>query len=306
MFYYTHEVDFIAIFRMTMASIAAVYWGFSKFLWVSESFPIRLTWYGLFFVSGIFLACVSGICLVLSLHDKDCENIFLKKQVQQALENFALYSLLFVVVGARLAYVMFYGFHFYMRNPKEIFKIWNGGLSSHGAIVGLLIWIVIFSYIYRKKLPWLTPLFLTDLCGAVFGCSAFLIRLGNFMNQEIVGTPTSLPWGVIFSDPIQGARGIPVHPVQLYEGVSYLLLSLVLYVFTYKRYLKLGRGWITAIVCMGVAVIRFFAEFVKSHQGNVLSDNSLLTIGQILSLPLFLSGGVLFYICFVKYKKERK
>ncbi|WP_201456878.1 prolipoprotein diacylglyceryl transferase [Chlamydia sp. 17-3921] len=286
--------------------MAVIYWNFSKFLWVSERLSLQLTWYGLFFVSGICLAYFAGARLVLSLYNTKNPSSFSKKEVQRALENFVLYSLFFIIVGARLAYVVFYGWHFYVQNPQEILKIWHGGLSSHGAIIGLLLWVAIFSWTYRKRIFWLTYLFLTDLCGAVFGCSAFLIRLGNFMNQEIIGTPTSLPWGVVFSNPVQGIRGIPVHPVQLYEAIGYLVLSLFLYILAYKRFLKLGRGWITAVVCLGVALIRFFAEFVKTHQGKVVNECSLLSIGQILSLPLFFFGVGLLGVCFMNYKKRQK
>ncbi|WP_100934734.1 prolipoprotein diacylglyceryl transferase [Candidatus Chlamydia corallus] len=287
------------------AELAVIYWDHAKILWSLEQWPLRLTWYGLFFTIGIFLACLLGRYLALSYYGLKDHLSFSRSQLRVALENFFLYSILFIVPGARLAYVIFYGWNFYLQHPEEIIQVWHGGLSSHGGILGFILWAAIFSWIYRKKVSKLTFLFLTDLCGAVFGIAAFFIRLGNFWNQEIVGTPTSLPWGVVFSDPMQGVVGVPVHPVQLYEGISYLVFSGVLYFLSYKRYLKLGKGYLTSIVCMGVALIRFFAEYVKSHQGKVLEEDCLLSIGQILSIPLFVFGMILFIICSLRNRKHR-
>lgn len=90
-----------------------------------------------------------------------------------------------------------------------------------------------------------------------------MIRIGNFMNQEIVGKPTNLPWG-LFSSPTQGVLGVPTHPVQLYEGVSYLLLSIILFFLSYKRYFRLGSGWATSLGLVGISLIRFVAEFLKA------------------------------------------
>ncbi|WP_108897125.1 prolipoprotein diacylglyceryl transferase [Chlamydia serpentis] len=284
--------------------MAVIHWDCSKILWSSEQWPIRLTWYGLFFTTGIFLSCLLGGYLALSYYGLQDRLSFSKNQLRNALEYFCLYSILFIVSGARLAYVVFYGWHFYLEHPQEIVKIWHGGLSSHGGILGFILWAAVFPKIYKRKVSKLTFLFLTDLCGSVFGIAAFFIRLGNFWNQEIVGTPTSLPWGVVFSDPMQGVIGIPVHPVQLYEGISYLVFSGVLYFLSYKRYLKLGRGYVTAIVCIGVALLRFFAEYVKSYQGKVLGEDCLLTIGQVLSIPLFGFGVILLIVCWMKARQH--
>ncbi|BAE81308.1 prolipoprotein diacylglyceryl transferase [Chlamydia felis Fe/C-56] len=284
--------------------LSAIYWNHSKFLWGSDKWLIRVPWYGVCFSMGILLASLLGIYLALSSYSEKDKTRFSKEQLREALENFALYSLLFIIPGSRIAYILFYGGDFYFKHPQEILKIWNGGLASHGGMVGLILWSVIFSWRYRKKIPVLTFLFLCDLCASVFGCAAFMIRIGNFMNQEILGKPTSLPWGIIFSSPAQGILGVPVHPVQLYEGVSYLLLSAVLFFLSYKRYFRLGSGWSTSLGLVGISLIRFFAEFFKSHQGKVIGPNCLLTMGQILSLPLFVFGLSLGIACFIKSKKD--
>ncbi|SYX08954.1 Prolipoprotein diacylglyceryl transferase,prolipoprotein diacylglyceryl transferase,prolipoprotein diacylglyceryl transferase,Prolipoprotein diacylglyceryl transferase [Chlamydia poikilotherma] len=283
--------------------LSVIYWSHSKFLWNSDNLPIRVPWYGLCFSLGILLASILGIYLALSSYHMEDKKRFSKNQLREALENFALYSLLFIIPGSRIAYILFYGGDFYFKHPQEILKVWNGGLASHGGMVGLILWAIIFSWRYRKKIPVLTFLFLSDLCASVFGCAAFMIRIGNFMNQEIIGKPTNLPWGIIFSSPTQGSLGVSVHPVQLYEGIGYLLLSIILFFLSYKRYFRLGSGWATSLGLIGISLIRFFAEFFKSHQGKVIGPNSLLTMGQILSLPLFIFGVSLGVACFIKNKK---
>ncbi|AQT77317.1 prolipoprotein diacylglyceryl transferase [Chlamydia gallinacea] len=284
--------------------LSVIYWNCSKFLWHSETYSLRISWYGLCFSLGILLSSISAIYLALSCFPEKDRFLFSKEQLKDALENFALYSLLFIIPGSRIAYILFYGGWFYLQNPLEMFKIWNGGLASHGGIVGLLLWAMIFSKKYKKKIPILTFLFICDLIASVFGIAAFLIRIGNFMNQEIVGTPTDLPWGVIFSSTSQGMAGIPLHPVQLYEGLSYLLLSSCLFFLSYKRYFSLGSGWVTSLALIGVSIIRFFAEFFKSHQGVVVSADCLFTMGQLLSFPMFMLGLSLGVSCFIRSKKN--
>ncbi|EPP35604.1 prolipoprotein diacylglyceryl transferase [Chlamydia ibidis] len=277
--------------------LSVIRWDYSKILYSSDKWHVNISWYGVCFAVGVLMAYAFGLRLASNVYEESKNYCCTKARFLEILENYGLYSLLFIIPGARIAYVLFYGGKFYFDHPWEIIKIWHGGLSSHGGIAGLLLWTIIFSYAYAKRIPILTFFFLTDLCASVFGYTAFLIRIGNFINQEIVGTPTSLPWGIIFSNPMQGIIGVPVHPVQLYEGVAYFILSTVLYVLSYNCIFRLGSGFATSIACMGVAIIRFFAEFLKTHQGNVVSEFSFLTIGQLLSIPLFLFGLCLGIFC---------
>ena len=256
------------------------------------SFPqvgLELCWYRVLFSLGIFFSYLAGIKLATTL----CKNEKVQKELRISLENFALGALLAIVVGARVFYVLFYGGDFYFENPSEILKIWKGGLSSHGAIAAVIIWSAVFSRQHIRRLPMLSVIYICDLCGAVFGCAALFIRIGNFMNQEILGTPTSMPWGVIFAN---SSSQISRHPVQLYEGFSYFLLSCILYRLCYRRIIRLGSGYSAAGALIGVACIRFLAEFFKIHQGAWLSDGGILTIGQWLSIPLlFLGAGIIWF-----------
>lgn len=271
--------------------IAVIYWNHSKLLWKSKALGLQLSWYGVLFAAGMFISCWLG--MQLALRSCNYKKYMTKAAFEAILEKFALYSLPFIIIGARIAYVLFYGGNFYLHNPGEILKIWHGGLASHGAIVGLLLWIFLFAKRCQKKAPFLSFLFFSDLCCSVCGFGAFCIRVGNLINQEIVGKPTSLPWGIIFSDPIQGTFGVPVHPVQMYEGVSYLILSIILYFLTFTRKLTLGKGSVTSIALISIALIRFVAEFFKSFQGRLLNEESLFSMGQLLSIPLLILGIIL-------------
>lgn len=264
-----------------------IHWDQSRTLLSFPRVGLHLSWYGILFSLGIFLSSFSGIKLATAL----CKDREEKKELRTSLENFALGALLAIIIGARLAYVLFYGGSFYFENPSEIIKIWKGGLSSHGAVISVVIWAAVFSRLHIRKLPMLSVTYICDLCGAVFGCAALLIRVGNFMNQEILGTPTSTPWGVIFSN---GGGQIPRHPVQLYEGLGYLVLSYILYRLCYRGVIRLGSGYSAAGALIGVAVIRFCAEFFKTHQGAWLGEENILTIGQWLSIPMvFLGVGII-------------
>src|SRR5262249_26035814 len=129
-----------------------------------------------------------------------------------------------VVVGARLGHVFFYDWPYYKTHPKSILKIWEGGLASHGGAIGALIGLVIFILMSKKQAQKLTFLAVLDALAVPTPLAGGLIRIGNFMNQEITGIPTSMPWAVTFRHPVDGLPGVPVHPVQLYEALFYFLV----------------------------------------------------------------------------------
>ncbi|WP_213318396.1 prolipoprotein diacylglyceryl transferase [Chlamydiifrater volucris] len=274
--------------------LSVLFWNPPNSIVLSEKWNVSLTWYGVLFSFGMFLSYISAAHLAAeALHTSNhrCN----KKDVQAAFEAFILYAIFFVLIGARLGYVLCYGFPYYVKHPMEIIKVWRGGLASHGGVLGILIWIPIFTRIYRKKIPSLSTLFVLDVVCVSSGVSAFMIRLGNFINQEITGIPTNLPWAVAFGNPVDSLAGIPRHPVQLYEGVSYLVLFFILQKISYKNLDLIGKGLLSGITFLGIFLIRFLSEFLKSHQGIVLSKNSLLTMGQVLSIPFLFLGVILVF-----------
>ncbi|WP_213357752.1 prolipoprotein diacylglyceryl transferase [Chlamydiifrater phoenicopteri] len=269
-------------------------WNPHSSITISEKWNISMTWYGVLFSLGMFLAYFFGVRLAVKALlklDKNCN----EKEVKASFENFALLSIFFILIGARLGYVFCYGLPYYVKHPEEIIKVWRGGLASHGGVLGMLFWIPIFTHIYRKKIPYISTLFVLDITCVSSGIAAFMIRVGNFINQEITGIPSNLPWAITFENPVDALPGIPRHPVQLYEGVGYLILFIILQKISNKNLLLLGRGFLSGITFLGIFCIRFISEFFKSHQGIVLSKDSLLSMGQLLSIPFLFLGIVLVF-----------
>jgi prolipoprotein diacylglyceryl transferase len=196
------------------------------------------------------------------------------------------------VVGARLGHVFFYDWTHYQRNLVDILKVWEGGLASHGGTIGVVLAIYLYSRRHREKFPELSFLALSDLLSIPVAFAVIFIRLGNFVNQEILGTPSFVPWAVVFGHPADGTVPVPRHPVQLYEAIAYFLTFLLLTTLWKFKKGILTEGLYTGIFFICVFGSRFFLEFFKATQSSQLLDGGFLQAGQILSLP-FVAFGVL-------------
>lgn len=192
------------------------------------------------------------------------------------------------IIGARLGHVLFYDLPYYMQYPLEVFNLRAGGLASHGGTLGILLAVFLYTRIYKLKFPEINFLRLLDFIVIPTALVAFFIRLGNFINQEILGSPTDLPWGVIFGHPAEGGGLIARHPVQLYEGLFYLFTFFLLNAL--KNRFKDGR--LTGLFFILIFGSRFLLEIFKEPQSQVLNENLLLA-GQLLSIPFILLGLVL-------------
>jgi prolipoprotein diacylglyceryl transferase len=196
------------------------------------------------------------------------------------------------VIGARLGHCLFYNPDYYLSHPLEILMVWKGGLASHGAAIGILTAI----YLFVKKRPKFTYLWVMDRIVITVALAAFFIRMGNLFNSEIVGKPTDLPWGFVFTS----IDNIPRHPAQLYEAIAYLIIFFILF-FQYKKQKENIRdGFLFGEFLIGIFGFRFFVEFIKENQS--LFENSMsLNMGQILSIPLVILG-----IYLLAIRKETK
>lgn len=214
----------------------------------------------------------------------------LKKRAMNLTESVTLYVVIGAVVGARLGDVLFYqNWSDILHHPLSIFKIWEGGLASHGAAIGILVALGLLAK--KKRMPFLV---LLDLLVIPTALAGVLIRLGNFLNQEILGVPTTLPWGVIFGHPIGVPAGenplLPRHPVQLYEAFWYgLVFVFLLRCFRLDPELK-RAGRITGFFLVLVFGFRLCIEFLKEEQSRLLEGDSFLTMGQWLSIPIIAFG----------------
>jgi phosphatidylglycerol---prolipoprotein diacylglyceryl transferase len=199
------------------------------------------------------------------------------------------------VVGARLGHVFFYDWPRYKDHLLDIFKTWEGGLASHGGTLGILIAVYLFQRTVRKNYPEISFLGLCDLLTIPTAFGVTFIRLGNFVNQEILGIPSSLPWAIIFGHPIDGESAVPRHPVQLYEALAYLLTFIILWKVWKAKSNTLPKGFMLGLFFTLVFGSRFFIEFLKVPQG-LMIDESFLSTGQYLSIPFILLGLALMFM----------
>lgn len=237
-----------------------------------------ILWYGFFFALGFF----GGYYIFLHLLKK---NPKFTKDAKVIAEKTIFYVLVGTIVGARLGDLLFYqGLSEVMRDPLHVFKVWEGGLASHGGALGILT----ATLLLARKLR-ISFLHLLDLIVIPTGFVAACIRVGNFFNQEILGKPTTLPWAVVFGHPADGSEPLPRHPVQLYEAFFYLILFITTW-FVWKQVPAMRReGRMVGVFLILVFIFRFFIEFLKEEQSALVSG-SYLTMGQWLSIPFVLLG----------------
>lgn len=199
-------------------------------------------------------------------------------------EDFIVYGVLGVILGARFGHVIFYDWDQFVQDPVWLFKIWKGGLASHGATLGLIVAMWIFTW--RRKIPFLEG---ADRFAFSAALGATLVRAGNFFNSEIVGRATDGTWGVYFPRHDGHTNVIYRHPSQLYEVALGLFVLLVLYVGDRAMGKeKRPRGALIALFFIVYFAGRFVVEFFKEYQTR--APDELLTMGQLLSIPAFLFG----------------
>lgn len=233
--------------------------------------PFSVRWYGLLFASGFLIGYYIGEKMLRS------ENV-----PQKWIDSVFFYIIIATIVGARLGHVFFYGWEYYSQNPSEIFKVWHGGLSSHGGTLGILIAIIFYSKLVSKR----SMLWILDRIVVPTALVAMFIRLGNLMNSEIYGVQTSLPWGFIFE---RNGETVAKHPTQLYEALSYLLSFVILTYMYWKTRAKYKEGLIFGLFFMFIFGARFFIEFIKEDQ-EAFEATMALNMGQWLSIPFVLGG----------------
>lgn len=236
---------------------------------------LEIHWYGLFFAAAFLFG--SMIMKRIYLHEG--------KNPQQ-LDSLFISIIVGAIIGARLGHCLFYDPSYYLANPIKIFAIWEGGLASHGGGIGVLLVI----YLFAKK-NHESYLYLLDRIAIPTALAGFLIRFGNFFNSEIIGTPSTLPWAIIFAK----LDSVPRHPVQLYEAFCYLLICILLTV-TYKKWAKtLPNGLLFGLFLSSVFTSRFLLEFIKLGQASYTTELWVNT-GQLLSLPFITIGLVLIFL----------
>ncbi|MDF1877553.1 prolipoprotein diacylglyceryl transferase [Sulfurimonas sp. SAG-AH-194-L11] len=232
--------------------------------------PITVFWYGILFATSILLG-LEFMKWVFKIEGKN----------EAVLEPLFLYTVVGIVVGARLGHCLFYDPAFYLANPLKIFAVWEGGLASHGGGLGAIIALYFATKKYKVDFLWLIDRLIIPT--ALFG---FLVRMGNFMNSEIVGLKTDVSWAIIFTR----VDLYPRHPAQLYEAFSYLAIFILLF-FIYKfSQAKIKPGLLLGLFLTLVFSARFLVEFVKVKQADYDTSFLFMSTGQALSIPFLLVG----------------
>ncbi|MFK5985350.1 MAG: prolipoprotein diacylglyceryl transferase [Pseudomonadota bacterium] len=242
--------------------------------------PLKIHWYGL-----SYLAAFMGSWLLLQYRAKNQAADVKVKQI----DDLIFYAAVGVILGGRIGYTLFYNFDYFIQNPFVLFQIWNGGMSFHGGLIGVLV----AMWLYARKIQ-LDFFQLTDFIAVVVPFGLACGRIGNFINAELWGRESSLPWAMIFpTDPLGLAR----HPSMLYEFLlEGILLFIILWLYASK---KRPTKAISGLFLIYYGSFRIMVEFVRqpdAHMGNngfIFSD--WLTQGMLLSLPMIVLGLWLFY-----------
>lgn len=242
-----------------------------------------IVWYSLFFAGGFFSGYLIAAKLLCSFLKPTRENA--SKTAFTFLDHLAWYVFIGMLVGARLGHVFFYEWHYYRAHPLEILFTWEGGLSSHGGGIGLILGVLLFWSKPQNRLKEVSFKKLLDILAVASAFVAGAIRLGNFCNQEILGRPSDLPFAVWFGTPADPGSQQPCHPVQLYEALFYFATCIVLYRLSGRFKAGIIAGWFF----ITTFTFRFFIEFLKLPQG-IYDSSCLINMGQLLSLPFIALG----------------
>ena len=240
-----------------------------------QLFSLEIRWYSLSYIFGILLAWI--YCKKFLIRDKKILDIF---------DDLISYIIIGVIVGGRLGYIIFYNLNYYSKNILEIFMIWEGGMSFHGGLLG----VIIATFIFSKKNNVNSFLFL-DLISMSAPIGIFFGRISNFINSELYGRKTDLFWSVKFEKIDDALR----HPSQIYEAIFEGIILFILLNFIFKKQIYKSPGLISALFLIFYSSFRFFIEFTREPDMQIGYILFNLTLGQLLCFLFFMIGLFLFY-----------
>jgi phosphatidylglycerol:prolipoprotein diacylglycerol transferase len=237
--------------------------------------PLQFRWYGLMYVLG-FVATY----FILRSEVRRKQLPLTKDDVA----DLVFFGAMGVVLGGRLGYILFYDLGVYLADPLQIFAVWKGGMSFHGGFLGVILSFVLFAR--RKKIPFWTLIDMAAQCAPV---GLGLGRIGNFINGELYGRPTDVPWGIIFP----GGGELPRHPSQLYEAfLEGLVLFFIVRIMARRSDVTGIPAW---TFCAGYGLFRFIVEFFRQPDAQIGTFLDFFSMGQLLSLPMFLVGSFMIF-----------
>ena len=242
-------------------------------------FSLEIRWYSLSYIFGLVIGWYY------------CKKITSDKFISNIFDDFISYLVIAIIIGGRLGYVILYNPTYYLKNPIEILMIWNGGMSFHGALIG----IIIASYIFGNKKNINNFIFL-DLVAISAPIGIFFGRISNFINSELYGRSTDIFWSVKFIKIDQLTR----HPSQIYEAIFEGIILFIILILFFKK-LENRPGLISSFFLIFYSFFRFFIEFTREADSQIGYLIFNLTMGQIISMLFFIAGISLFYL-----KNEKK
>ncbi len=248
-----------------------------------EIFSVEIRWYSLAYITGIFLGWILSKKFFLS-------NI----QLKEKFDDYITYLIIGIIIGGRLGYVFFYNFNYYSNNIFDIIKIWQGGMSFHGGLIGVVLASILFAKKYNHN-----PFSYLDIVSIVAPIGIFLGRIANFINSELYGIETNLPWAVKFVK----IDNIYRHPSQLYEALFEGFILFLILIYFRNRGLIKTPGLISGLFLIFYSAFRFIIEFIRvpdQQLGYLFFD---LTMGQLVSIIFLLIG---IYLVIMKYENTKE
>ncbi len=241
-----------------------------------QIFSLEIRWYSLAYIAGISFGWL--YCKKKLINDQTVLDIF---------DDYITYLIIGIILGGRMGYVLFYNSGYYLAHPVEVLMIWNGGMSFHGGVIGVIIASILFSNKYKTN-----QFIFLDLVAASAPIGIFFGRIANFVNSELYGRATDVPWSVQF----MVIDNIKRHPSQLYEAfLEGVLLFFILGYFFKKNYLK-KPGQISSLFLIFYSLFRFFAEYFRFPDPQIGYLILNLTLGQLISAAFLIVGIILFFI----------
>jgi len=236
--------------------------------------PFAIRWYALAYIAGLIIGW--RYCLAMAKQTPQVARV-------QDIDDFLVWATLGVVLGGRTGYILFYNFDYYAAHPLEIFALWHGGMSFHGGMLGVIVALILFCR--QRKIPLLA---FSDIIVCAVPIGLFFGRIANFINGELWGRATDVPWAMIFpTDPDH----LPRHPSQLYEAfLEGIVLFLLLFVLRYFTNARLRPGVLSGVFLFGYGTARIIVELFRQPDAQLGFLLFGVTMGQILSVPLLLVG----------------
>ena len=246
-------------------------------------FSVEIRWYSLAYIIGILLGWILS------------KRVFINDpQLKEKFDDYIAYIIIGIIIGGRLGYVLLYNFDYYLNNLIDIFKIWQGGMSFHGGLIGIIAVSVLFAKKNNQN-----PFIYLDVVSIVAPIGIFFGRIANFINSELYGIETNLPWSVQF---IQ-IDNLYRHPSQLYEAIfEGLILFIILIYFRKKGFMKIP-GLISGLFLIFYSIFRFLIEFVRVPDEQLGYIFLNLTMGQVISFIFFLIGS---YLVITKHEIKKE